>query len=276
MNALRVIFLMFVFAAVMLVISQNTATLGYRAPLELDLWLVHLTSPSMAMYVFVFLCFILGIIFGALTFYPGNREIRENLRLLRNRINLLKEELMTLEQQKKQELKDIQEQAAPEEKPIREEPVLVHTSSAWGKAAMAGFVITFILLVVFYYYAQTEMDLLKKRMSESEEKAVHLTQATEDSLSSMEETLLSLELKFQDETGKIEERLRDIDEEIQILERQPQKTRDYLTLMHLQQYMQNLEYLQQGAESEIDREKLDQAGEMLQKAIEHYRGKNQE
>ncbi len=272
MNAFRVIFFMLVIAAALLVLVQNTDTLGHQAPLELDLWLFQLTSPAIAMYVVVFLIFILGIIFGALTFYPGNRELKENLRLLRNKADLLKEELRTVESQRAHKLREIRVQTGTEEAVSPDQTIEAYSGQVWGKSAMAGCVIVIILLVVFYYYTLRDMEQTHQRMDQAEE-----------SLASHDQQLEEVELLIEDEAERSHSRIDDLQDqldahsgEIETLKLQPQKTVDFITLLHLRETLQTLRYLVMEAETEEDRDSLIDAGQMLQRAIEHYEDKLQD
>ncbi len=272
MNAFRVIFYMLVIAAALLVLVQNTDTLGHQAPLELDLWLFQLTSPAIAMYVFIFLIFILGILIGTLTFYPGNRELKENLRLLRNRTELLKEELWTVENERAHKLREIRGEKGFDEKIAHDRSIQDYQGESWGKSAMAGFVIVFILLVVFYYYTLRDMDQTHQRMDQVEESTFSLSQQLEE-----------VELLIEDEAERSHSRIDGLQDqleahsgEIETLKLQPQKTVDLITLLHLRETLQTLRYLVMEAETEEDRESLIDAGNMLQQAIEHYEDKLQD
>ncbi|EFI34547.1 hypothetical protein Dthio_PD1919 [Desulfonatronospira thiodismutans ASO3-1] len=288
MNAFRLIFLLLVFAAVMLGLSQNTETLGLKAPLELDLWFIELSLPQVAMYVFIFFCFLLGIIFGIITFFPANREAREKLKVLRKKLRLLQEDFKTAEMERARQIMKRQEKISPDEEAFKEEIVSSASSRAWGKAAMAGCVVLFFILVALYYYGHTEFEKVHEQTKANMEKTTGMIEDTQSSLDSLEhdfrdadKKLGELDREFREETAKLQDATENMQEklqkhsgEISELKLIPVKTRDYLTVMHLEQYLQTLGYLKKEADTEEDRKRLQEAAEEVRKALEHYREKS--
>ena len=302
MNAFRLIFLLLVFAAVMLGLSQNTETLGLKAPLELDLWFIELSLPQVAMYVFIFFCFLLGIIFGIITFFPANKESREKLKVLRKKLRLLQEDFKTAEMERARQIMKRQEQITPDQEAFKDEIVSATSSRAWGKAAMAGFVLLFGVVVALYYYGHTEFHKVHEQTAATEEKTTRMIEDTQTSLNSLKQDfrasdtkldnleqdfrvadkkLGELESQFIKETAKIRDTtenmqnmLEEHSQEISELKLIPVQTRDYLTRMHLEQYLQTLDYLKQGAETDSDIKRLQEASEKVRKALEHYREKS--
>ncbi len=288
MNAFRLIFLLLVFAAVMLGLSQNTETLGLKAPLELDLWFIELSLPQVAMYVFIFFCFLLGIIFGIITFFPANREAREKLKVLRKKLRLLQEDFKTAEMERARQIMKRQEKISPDEEAFKEEIVSSASSRAWGKAAMAGCVVLFFTLVALYYYGHTEFEKVHEQTKANMEKTTGMIEDTQSSLDNLEhdfrdadKKLGELDREFREETAKLQDATENMQEklqkhsgEISELKLIPVKTRDYLTVMHLEQYLQTLGYLKKEADTEEDRKRLQEAAEEVRKALEHYREKS--
>ena len=288
MNAFRLIFLLLLFSAVMLGLSQNTETLGLKAPLALDLWFIELALPQMAMYVFIFFCFLLGIIFGVITFFPANKDVRERLKVLRKRLRLLQEDLKTAEMERAGLIMKRQEKITPEQEAFKEEIVSSTSSRAWGKAAMAGCTVIFVILVGLYYYGHTEFEKVHEQAAATEEKATGMIEDNRSSLENLKQDfraadarLEKLEQGLREETeslwdtaGKMQEKLEEHSREISELQLIPMQTRDYLTLMHLEQYLQTLDYLKQGAKTDADRKRLQEAAEAIRKSLEHYREKS--
>ncbi len=299
MNAIRVLFLTLVFALSMLFLVQNTQVLDTRASLVLDLWWVKLSSPEIAFYVFIFLCLILGIVFGALTFLPGNRDLREDLRLLRVKIKRLTQEVIDMQKKEdishekpeaaqdqtspKEEAESVpepeksQEPEAPEdahpaEKPPRmpEEPIkedqVVRVGGAAGKAALVGIFALFILLTLFYYYVDQQLNDFQTRMDmavESSNLASELATTAERDSAELREEVSGLAMSLQQQ-----------EKEIIALKRLPQDTVDYLTLMFINQYAVNMEQLIEEAETDEDREMLSGVLDSLNSALKHYMQKN--
>ncbi len=301
MNAFRLIFLLLVFSAVMLGLSQNTETLGLKAPLELDLWFIELSLPQMAMYVFIFFCFLLGIIFGVITFFPANIDAKERLKVLRKKLRLLQEDLRTAEMERASLIMKRQEKITPDQEAFKEEIVSSTSSRAWGKAAMFGCAVLFVILVVLYYYGHSEFQKVHEQAAATEEKATSMIEDNRSSLDNLEQDfraadkkladlekdfraadakLGKLEQDFKEETehlrdtaSSIQEKLEKHSGEISELQLIPVQTRDYLTLMHLEQYLQTLDYLKQGAETDADVKRLQDAADEVRKALEHYQEK---
>ncbi|WP_291322574.1 hypothetical protein [Desulfonatronospira sp.] len=341
MNVLRLIFLLLVFGAVMLGLSQNTETLGLKSPLELDLWIWHLKSPEMAMYVFIFLCFILGVIFGVITFFPANKEVRQQLKIMRNKLRLVQEDFRTAELERAREIMKRQEKVAPEEEAFREEVVSKASFRAWGKAAMAGCVLLFVILVALYYYGHTEFEKVHEQAAQSEENITRMIEdtrsshetldqdfrAADDKLEQLDQDFRTADTKlnelsrdfrvaadkletldqdfrvaetkletldqdfrvaetkldelardFREETaelrettGSMQEMLDKHSSEISELQLIPEETREFLTIMQLEQYLQTLEYLEKSADTEAGRQLLQEAADNIREALQHYR-----
>ena len=288
MNAFRLIFLLLVFAAVMLGLSQNIETLGIKAPLGIDLWFVEFSLPQVAMYVFIFFCFLLGIIFGIITFFPANRDAREKLKVLRKKLRLLQEDFKTVEMERAKQIMKRQEKITPDEEAFKDEIVSATSSRAWGKAAMAGCIVIFAILVVIYYYGHSELEKVHEQAAATEEKTSSMIEDTRSSLDNLErdfrasdKKLEELDSEFRKESAKLRETTESMQgmlekhsEEISELKLIPVQTRDYLTLMHLEQYLQTLDYLKQGAETDADIKRLQEASDQVRKALEHYREKS--
>jgi len=288
MNAFRLIFLLLVFAAVMLGLSQNIETLGLKAPLGIDLWFIEFSLPQVAMYVFIFFCFLLGIIFGIITFFPANRDARERLKVLRKKLRLLQEDFKTVEMERAKQIMKRQEKITPDEEAFKDEIVSATSSRAWGKAAMAGCIVIFAILVVIYYYGHSELEKVHEQAAATEEKTSSMIEDTRSSLDNLErdfrasdKKLGELDSEFKKESAKLRETTESMQgmlekhsEEISELKLIPVQTRDYLTLMHLEQYLQTLDYLKQGAETDADIKRLQEASDQVRKALEHYREKS--
>lgn len=278
MNAVRVLFLTLVFALSMLFLVQNTQVLDTRAGLILDLWWVELSSPEIAFYVFIFLCLIFGIIFGAVTFFPGNRELRAKLRLLRIRIKSLTQEVIAMhkkdetpqEPERTQEPKPLEEPDSVHEKsdlpqgPYQED-VVIKTGGAAGKAALVGVFAIFVLLTAFYYYVdqkisdfQAQMDLTIESSTQAAELAQRIEQETKG---------------FNRDIAGLTRSLQKHEKEISALQSLPQDTMNYLTMMLISEYAVKVDGLLEKAETEEDREMLSGVLDSLGKALEHYRKK---
>ncbi|WP_291319672.1 LapA family protein [Desulfonatronospira sp.] len=287
MNAFRLLFLLLVFAAVMLGLSQNTETLGLKAPLELDLWFTELAFPQMAMYIIVFLCFLLGIIFGVITFFPANREAREKLKIQRKKLRLLQEDLKTAEMERARHIMKRQEKITPDEEAFKDEIVSSASSRAWGKAAMAGCVVLFVILIALYYYGHTELEKVHKQASATKEKTTGMIEENRNILDSLDsdfrvadQKLGQLDSDFRDEAAKLQERTISIQEmlekhsrEISKLQLMQAETRDYLTLMQLEQHQRTLDYLKRVAETDENMQPLLDAADEVREALEYYREK---
>ncbi len=261
----------------MLFLVQNTPVLDTRASLILDLWWVELSSPEIAFYVFVFMCFVLGIVFGAIAFSPGNRESREKLKLLRLKIKNLTREIIGMQKkEEKQEEKPaedfkIKEQEPAEdlksqpEHPSLEKDVEIKTGGAAGKLALVGVFALFILVTALYFFMdqkisdfQTQMELTIQNSAQ----AVDLTQRLEQD---------TAELKG--EVSILSSSLMEHEKEISALQRLPQDTMDYLTMMLINEYAVKIDQLMERAESEKDREILEEVLESIGRALDHYKEK---
>jgi hypothetical protein len=277
-NALRVLLLTLVFALSMLFLVQNTQVLDTRASLMLDLWLVELSSPQIAFYVFVSLCFILGIIFGAITFSPGNRESREKLKLLRLKIKNLTQEIIgmqkkqdTHEQTPAESSDELQEQettegftSPPEQQTIEEDAVIKPGGTA-GKAALIGVFALFILLTALYFFVDQRLSDFQNRMDltvQNSALAVDLAQRLEQDNE-----------KLKEEVSMLSSSLMEHEKEISSLQRLPQDTMDYLTMMLINEYAVNISQLIEKADSDEDREMLEDVLDSIGKALDHYKGK---
>ena len=274
MNALRVLFLTLVFAFGILFLVQNTQVLDNRISLALDLWWVQLSTPYMAFYIFIFLALMLGIIFGAVTFFPGNKELRENLKLLRIKIKGLTQEVIELHKKEDIHEDGKSEKEVPEpaeetldlpEDPTLDKDTVIKTGGSSGKTALVGVFALFVLLTAFYFYIDQKISSFQGRMD----------MVIEDSLTSAElaakaerETLV-----LQEDISNLSGILQEQEKEISQLRRLPQDTMDYLTMMKIDEYAANINQLMETAGTEADREMLAEILKSLQKAMDHYADK---
>ncbi len=290
MNTFRVIFFFLAFTAALLVLIQNFQPLGYSSSLVLDLWFFRLTSPEISFYIFVFFCFVLGIVFALITFYPGNRELRKNLKLLQNRVKLLREEYMTVEKEREQELKNRQAELESSEESPGAASEHEHKSGLAGKVAVGGCIILLVALVGLYYHSLQEREQLQEQMADLEKAVQEEITPVKKDVTTTERRLEELDKTLQERTARIrsvqdqlqeesqqikamQDKLQEHAGELEVLQRLPQQTRDYLKLIRLQEYLQSIKYLELEAETEEDKERLQEAGQVLEEAIEHFRDK---
>ena len=274
MNVFRVLFLTIIFALSMLFLVQNTQVLDTRANLILDLWWVRFSSPEIAFYLIVFLALIFGVIFGAVTFFPGNKELRENLRLLKIKIKSLTQEIIDM--QKKEDVQDEKQEEKKEPEPVEEarpgyspmeedvtiktgdKDMVIRTGGAAGKTALVGVFAVFILLVAFYFYVDQKISEYQR----------HMDLVTEESASVAVSTQ-----RMQQDISSLSRSLQEHEEEISALQNLPQETMDFLTMMLINEYQVKVDQLIERAETEEDREMLGELLESLEKTLEYYRDK---
>jgi uncharacterized membrane protein YgaE (UPF0421/DUF939 family) len=286
-NVFKILFLTLIFAMGFLFLFQNAHVLDTRASLILDLWWVKYSSPEVVFYVFVFVCFVFGIVFGALTFFPGNKELRKNLKLLRIKIKNLTQEVTAMhkkeeipEEKSQEEMDSRPEEAeeprleaekepgpAPESKdppkyaPFDQE-VVVKTGEASGKAALIGVFAVFILLVAFYFYIDQKISEFQSHMDLSIEKselAAELVQKVQQESEG-----------FKEDLSAFSSSLREQEKELSALKSLPQDTMDYLTLMLINDYMAGIDQLTQRAATDEDKEMLEAVRDSLARALKHY------
>ena len=278
MNAFRVLFLTLVFALSMLFLIQNTQVLDTPASLMLDLWLIELNSPHIAFYVFVFLCFILGIIFGAITFSPGNRESRRKLNLLRLKIKNLTQEIIGMQKKedideqkpaessdKLQEKGTTEEFKSPPEQQTMEKDAVIKPGGAAGKAALIGVFALFILLTALFFFVDQRISDFRNRMDltvQNSAMAVDLAQRLEQD-----------NAKLKEEVSMLSSSLMEHEKEISTLQRFPQDTMDFLTMMLINEYAVKISQLIEKADSDEDREMLEDVLDSIGKALDHYKDK---
>jgi ABC-type multidrug transport system fused ATPase/permease subunit len=241
---------------------QNIQVLSSKVDLGLDLWLGAWSLQSIAVYVLLSISFILGLLFAILIFHPRRPEIRQELRLLKNKSALLQQELSTLQHESSQELQQRLEQASPQAQQSQalaaQDPRSLKVS-IWSHVALLGILGLFILLTVLYFYTDNKLQQLSQELSTEQEK----TQKLEESLQQKTARLSSRNQELEQELGGQKE-------QIQELRRIPQQTRDYLTGFHLRNYIHEIKQLEQEAETEQDRKSLQQAREALKAALTHY------
>ncbi|MFW6216464.1 MAG: hypothetical protein ACOC3Y_01410, partial [Desulfohalobiaceae bacterium] len=262
MKFLKILFLTLVFVLGLYFAMQNIQVLGRRVDLGLDLWLATWSWSNIAVYVLLSITFILGLLFAILVFHPRRPETRQELLLLRAKYALLQQELSTLQHETSQGLQQRQKQAAPEGQALGSQDHRSLTASAWSVTALLGILALFILLTVFYFYTDNQLQVLSQGLSAEQQR----TQSLEESL--------------QDKTAELSSRSNQLQEElagqkrtIQKLQRIPQQTRDYLTGFHLKNYIHEISQLEQETGTEQDRKKLQQAREALHAALTHYQDK---
>ncbi|WP_028573747.1 hypothetical protein [Desulfonatronovibrio hydrogenovorans] len=271
MNAFRVIFLTLVFALCMLFLVQNSQVLGSRAEIFLDLGWVRLISPETAIYIFVFLCLLAGIIFGVMTFSPGNREARIKLKESKDRIRNLTREIK--EMQKKE---DIQEEVSKENQEediqaeqTRDEPVSSEISSpppksgnTAGKAALAGVVAIFVLLSVFYFYVDQKIAGFQDGFDQA------VTQADDAKQRIVDLDRENAELREQ--LSLLASQAEKQEQELAKLHDLPGQTINYLTLLVLGEYSSGLSQLMESASTDQDRHYLEEVIKSIEAARKHF------
>ncbi|MFP4110599.1 MAG: hypothetical protein ACLFTF_06185 [Desulfonatronovibrio sp.] len=274
MNTFRVLFLTLVFALSMLFLIQNTQALDASVTLDLDLWWAELSSPLMDMYVVVFLCLLLGAVFGVIAFFPGNRELRRKHKLQKARLKNLTQEVLDMQktedvQENKQEETTQAAQTAEETRrpggKILEEDLEVKPSGTSGKIALVGIFVMFILLTGFYFFMDQKMTQFQNQMdstiAESAE-AVELARKVDRETAGYREDIENL-ARTQNQHQ----------EEIAALQSLPQDTMDYLTMMLINEYSVKIDQLMKSAGTEEDRELLEDIKKSLGRALGHYQEK---
>ncbi|MFO8031017.1 MAG: hypothetical protein R6U22_00575 [Desulfohalobiaceae bacterium] len=265
MKFLKIIFLTLIFVLGLYFVMQNLQVLDRRMDMGLDLWLTAWSWGDIAIYVLLSISFILGLLFAILVFHPRRPETRQELQLLKDKSALLQQELATLQIETRKKLQHRQEQAAPEgqqsEALAAQDPRHL-SGSIWAKTALLGILGLFILLTVFYYYTDNQLQQLSQGLSSEQERTQSLEQALQEK---------TAELSSRSE--QLQEKLAGQKEQIQELSRIPQQTRDYLTGFHLQNHINEIKQLEQEAETGQDRKSLQQAREALEAALTHYQDK---
>ncbi len=273
-----------------LFLFQNAHVLDTRANLILDLWWAKYSSPEVVFYVFVFVCFVFGIFFGALTFFPGNKELRKNLKLLRIKIKNLTQEITAMHkkeeipQEKSQEEMDPRPEEAegpgseaekvsgpapeskdpPKHTPVDQE-VVIKTGEASGKFALIGVFAVFILLIAFYFYIDQKISEFQSHMDLSIEKSELAAELAQKAQQESE--------GFKEDLSAFSSSLREQEKELSALKSLPQDTMDYLTMMQVNDYLAGIDQLVQRAVTDEDKEMLEAVRDSLNKALEHYREK---
>ncbi len=267
LKSLKIIILTLIFAMGLYFVMQNIQVLGQKLDLVLNLWWAGWNISNISIYLIFFLSFFLGILFVIIVYHPRSQGKQEELKLMQEKFQLLRQELTTLQKETHQELQQRQQQAAPEEE--ADLPGLgdfqTSTVSLWSKTAIAGFILVFILLTVFYFYTQNELQQLSGQLTASQERTQALAESLQNSTA-----------ELQDRTELIQGQLVQQGQEILELQKLPQKNKDYLTKMYLQSYIHDINYLAQDAQTEQDLQKLEQVQKALNSALEHYQNKNQE
>ncbi|MFP4629900.1 MAG: hypothetical protein ACLFMQ_04145 [Desulfohalobiaceae bacterium] len=259
MKFLKMIFLTLVFVLGLYLVTQNIQVLERRLNLGLDLWLAQWDWGSIAVYVLLSISFILGLLFAILIFHPKRPETSQELQLLKAKSSLLQQELSTLQQETSQELQQRQPAGSQQETAPGAQDTGALAGSIWAKTALLGILGLFILLTVFYYYTDNQLQELSQGLSAEQEKTRELQDSLQQKTSELSE-----------QSQELQSRLADQKKQIQELHRIPQQTRDYLTAFHLQDYIQEIKQLEQEAEAGQDRENLEQAREAISSALEHY------
>lgn len=264
---MKIIILTLIFAMGLYFVMQNIQVLGQKVDLVLNLWWAGWNISNISIYLVFFLSFFLGILFVIIVCHPRSQGEKEELQLMQEKFRLLRQELTTLQKETYQELQQRQQQSAPEEEAGL--PGLgdfqTSTVSLWSKTATAGFIFLFILLTVFYFYTQNELQQISGQLTASQERTKALAESLQESTT-----------ELQDRTLLIQDQLVQQGQDILELQKIPQKNKDYLTKMHLQGYIQNIKYLAQDAQTAQDLQKLEQVQEALNSALEHYQNKSQE
>ncbi len=279
MNTFRVLFLTAVFAFSMLFLVQNSQILDTESSLFLDLWWVKLSSPDIAFYVFVFICFIAGLVFGIFTFLPGNRDLRKKLRPIKAKIKELRGEIIAM--QKKEEIKTeevveqekVADQSAnhPETEEKIEEPV-VHTKksgSASAKIALAGVVVLFVVISVFYFHAEQKFQEFQAKVDMTMQNSLMISEAMEE-VSNVNNDVKNELSSLISVISEQEKQLKTHEEMLEEVHNIPQQTMDYLTLMLMKEYSVKIGQLMESA-GEDDQQMLQDVLESLDTALEHYR-----
>jgi uncharacterized integral membrane protein len=281
-NVLKALFLTLAAAAGFIFLFQNTHVLDSRTSLVLDLWWVQFTSPQLVFYWFVFLCFVFGIVFGAFAFFPGNKELRKSLKLLRARIRALTQEITTMHKKDEfteekiedgqatgpEEVKDSGPEPEPQFQPeeaVVDREVMVKTTEASGKSALVGVFALFILLVAFYFYIDQKISGIQSHMEQSVEKSELAARMAQEAIENSE--------VFREELQAVSMSLKEHEKEISALRSLPQDTMDQMTMMQVNDYLAGIDQLVQRAATEQDRELLEAVRDSLSKALEHYREK---
>lgn len=278
-NSFRVIFLTAVFAFSMLFLVQNSQILDTEASLFLDLWWVKLSSPDIAFYVFVFICFIAGLIFGVFTFLPGNKDLRKKLRPIKAKTKELRGEIIAM--QKKEEIKteevieqqnSADESAEPSENKEKFEEPVIHTEKsggAAGKIALAGVIVIFIVISVFYFHAEQKFQEFQAKVDMTMQNSLMISETMEEVNkvnSNVQNELSSLTSAVSEQKKQLETHEEMLDD----LHNLPQKTMDYLTFMLMKEYSVKIDQLMESAQEE-DQQMLEDVLESLDTALEHYR-----
>ncbi len=276
MNAFRVLFLTAIFAFSMIFLFQNTQVLDNRLSLVLDLWWTQLSSPEIALYLFIFLCLLAGIIFGALTFFPGNKELRRSLKTLKLKIKSLTREIIDM-QKKEEVLEDKSQEKTdhPQEPPIEEdrdlkeqpaaEGAAVKPAGAAGRIALAGVLALFVILTGFYFFVDQRLEQIQTSLDDSIQSSVLAVAIAER----VDQETAGFREDIEDLSTALDSHAQDIAE----LQRLPQDTMDYLTMMLINEYTVKIQQLLKSAETAKDRSVLAEALDSLEKALSHYMNK---
>ncbi|MFW5730596.1 MAG: LapA family protein [Desulfonatronovibrionaceae bacterium] len=268
MNIFRVILLTLFFALTMLFFAQNSANMHTTSSLTLDLWWVKLSSPALALYVLVIISLLAGIIFGSLTYLPGNRYLQEKNRQDKQKIKNLSKEITIMEKIREESM--TKEVPNEREHPLHEQEDMVKSSgSSAGVMALISVFAVFVVLVVFYYYTdqqfskyQDQLQSSVKQSKQAAEKASEVEKAGKALRDEMNE------LKTQD--SKQTAVLKEHSGKIKELEDLPQKTVDYMNMMVIKEYAAKIDQLLESSVSDQDRKMLMDARKPLEKLLKSY------
>ncbi|WP_045211995.1 hypothetical protein [Desulfonatronovibrio magnus] len=292
MNAFRVIFLTLVFAFSMLFLVQNSQVLDTRDPLLLNLWLAELSTPAVSFYVFVFVCFVTGLIFGLITFLPGNREVKDRLHLVRLKSRQLKGEILNMHKEHEKALMKDEPQQEPqhdsesqaESIPPSDEPrPYSKPSPAGGIAgitALAGVIILFAVGAYFYYCLHERLNETAQQnhltLEMVSENTAGIGQLNSQGTFLLEEVyrvealVSEQDIAYQEAVEQLGQRVDEHEQIINALRNIPRQTADYITLLLIHEYTSRIEYLREKAPEE-DQETLNEVLQSLESALEHYR-----
>lgn len=276
MNTFRVLFLTLVFAMSMLFLVQNTQVLDQSVTLVLYLWWAEFSSPATSMYMIVFLCLLLGIIFGVIAYFPGNRGLRRKHKLQKARLKNLTQEVLDMQksedtqENRQEETADRQTPEPTEEIPrpgahTLEEDLAVKPTGTSGKIALVGIFVMFILLTGLYFFIDQKMTQFQNQMDTtiaSTAEAVELARKVDQETAG-----------YQEEIEKLTRTQNQHKEEIAALQSLPQDTMDYLTMMLINEYSVKIDQLMKSAGTEEDRELLKDIKKSLGRALGHYQEK---
>lgn len=276
MNTFRVLFLTLVFALSMLFLIQNTQVLDQSVTLVLDLWWAEFNSPAIDMYVIVFLCLLLGTVFGVIAFFPGNRDLRRKHKMQKAELKNLTQEVLDMQksedtrEDKPEETADSQSPESthaarrPEAQSLGDD-LEVKPNGTSGKIALVGVFVMFILLTGFYFFMDQKINQFQNQMDST---IADSTQAVELARKVDRETA-----GYREEIEKLTRTQNRHQEEIAALQSLPQDTMDYLTMMLINEYSVKIDQLMKSAGTEEDRKLLEDIKKSLGKALGHYREK---